>query len=137
VVEAVGYLNGNGSGSASTGKGFFVDAGYRFGFVAPYASFSYFQADDCSALTLTTTQTNACNAAVDAGNSRNWKAGLNFFFNKNLNHLNLEFQVNHCVSAYGPQSITAGNAGYVPRGINTNFRTPSQKSFLAHWNVIF
>jgi hypothetical protein len=137
VVEAVGYLNGNGSGSASTGKGFFVDAGYRFGFVAPYASFSYFQTDDCSGLSLTTTQTTACNAAVDAGNSRNWKAGLNFFFNKNLNHLNLEFQVNHGVSAYGPQSITAGNAGYVPRGINTNFRTPSQKSFLAHWNVIF
>src|SRR3954463_8716680 len=47
VVEAVGYLNANGSGNGDTGKGFFVDAGYRFGFVAPYASFSYFQANDC------------------------------------------------------------------------------------------
>src|SRR6266446_4600934 len=48
VVEATGYLNGNGTGNANTGKGFFVDVGYRFDLVAPYASFSYFQADDCS-----------------------------------------------------------------------------------------
>ena len=137
VVEAVGYLNGNGSGSPNTGKGFFVDAGYRFGFVAPYASISYFAANDCSGLTLTTAQTTACNAAVDTGNSRNFKAGLNFFFNKNLNHLNLEFQVNHGISGYGPQSITVANAGYAPRGITTSLRTASQKSFLAHWNVLF
>src|SRR5437899_9412181 len=51
VVEATGYLNGNGSGATTTGgagmtgKGFFVDAGYRFEFVAPYASFSYFPTD--------------------------------------------------------------------------------------------
>jgi hypothetical protein len=47
VVEAVGYLNGNGTGNANTGKGFFADVGYRFGFVAPYVAYSYFQADDC------------------------------------------------------------------------------------------
>ena len=68
VVEAVGYLNGNGSGSASTGKGFFVDAGYRFGFVAPYLSFSYFQADDCSGTDSSPPRRpTACNNAVDAG----------------------------------------------------------------------
>jgi hypothetical protein len=138
VVEATGYLNGNGSGNANTGTGFFVDAGYRFGFVAPYASFSYFQSTtDCSAMTLTTAQRNTCNASVDTANSRNWKAGLNFFFNKNLNHLNLEFQVNHGLSGYGPQSITAANAGYAPAGITTSLRTPAQKSFLAHWAVLF
>jgi hypothetical protein len=137
VVEAVGYLNGNGSGSASTGKGFFADVGYRFGFIAPYASFSYFQTNDCSSLNLTTAQTTACNTSVQSGDSRNWKAGLNFFFNKNLNHLNLEFQVNHGVSSYGPQSITVANAGYAPANITTNLRTSAQKSFLAHWNVIF
>ena len=137
VVEATGYLNGNGSGSSSTGKGFFVDAGYRFMFVAPYASFSYFATDDCSDLTLTAAQRTTCNNAVDVGNSRNFKAGLNFFFNKNLNHLNLEFQSNHGVSAFGPQSITAANAGYAPTGINNSLRTSAQKSFLAHWNVLF
>jgi len=137
VIEATGYLNGNGSGSSSTGKGFFVDAGYRFEFVAPYASFSYFDTDDCSGLTLTAGQRTTCNNAVDVGNSRNFKAGLNFFFNKNLNHLNLEFQSNHGVSSFGAQSITATNAGYVPRGITNSLRVSAQKSFLAHWNVLF
>lgn len=137
VVEAEGYLNGYGSGNPNTGKGLLVMAGYRFGFVAPYAAFNYFDATDCSGLLLTTAQTNTCNASVTSANSRNWKAGLNFFFNKNLNHLNLEFQVNHGQSAFGPQSITVANAGYAPAGITTNLRTPAQKSFLAHWNVIF
>jgi hypothetical protein len=146
VVEATGYLNGNGSGNANTGTGFFVDAGYRFGFVAPYASFSYFQSTtDCVGMNLTTAQRNTCNLSVQTANSRNWKAGLNFFFNKNLNHLNLEFQVNHGQSAYGPQSITAGTAGYAPPlpgggtagAQNTNLRVQAQKSFLAHWALLF
>ena len=145
VVEGAGYLNGYGSGNRNTGKGFFADAGYRFGFVAPYVSFSYFQSDDCSGIPLTTAQTTTCNTNVQLGNSRNWKAGLNFFFNKNLNHLNLEFQVNHGVSGYGPQTITAATAGYTPLlagggptgAQNTNLRVAAQKSFLAHWNVIF
>ena len=137
VVEATGYLNGNGFANGDTGKGFFVDAGYRFGFVAPYVSFSYFEPDDCTGNPLTAAQTTTCNNAIDLRHSRNWKFGLNFFFNKNLNHLNLEFQTNHGVSAFGPQAITAANAGYVPRGITTNLRVPSQKSFLAHWNVLF
>jgi hypothetical protein len=137
VVEAVGYLNSNGTGNANTGTGFFADVGYRFGFVAPYASYSYFQAGDCNDLLLSNANTTACNTQVASANSRNFKAGLNFFFNKNLNHLNLEFQLNHGLSGYGPQSITAANAGYVPAGITTNLRTPTQKSFLAHWNVLF
>jgi hypothetical protein len=140
VVEATGYLNGNGNGNPDTGKGFFVDVGYRFMFVAPYAAFSYFQADDCDTGGMTAAQVVTCTNAIKGGtsrNSRNWKAGLNFFFNKNLNHLNLEFQVNHGLSAFGPQAITAANAGYVPAGINTSLGTSAQKSFLAHWNVLF
>jgi len=138
VVEGAGYLNGYGSGNRNTGKGFFADAGYRFGFVAPYVSFSYFQTDEsCDDMNLTTTQLATCRTNIQLGNSRNMKAGLNFFINKNLNHLNLEFQVNHGVSAYGPQSISVANAGYAPVGITTNLRTSAQKSFLAHWNVIF
>jgi len=149
VVEATGYLNGNGSGNSGTGKGFFVDAGYRLGFVAPYASYSYFQTDGCDGLAgnLTTAQTTACLNSVDQGNSRNFKVGLNFFINKNLNHLNLEMQFNHGVSAFGPQAITAANAGYAPQLKNNGFpvaaaqnvslRVPTQMSFLAHWNVLF
>ncbi len=143
VVDATGYLNGNGTGNPNTGKGFFVDVGYRFMFVAPYASFSYFQADDCDSGSMSAANFTACTANIknppNSVNSRNWKAGLNFFFNKNLNHLNLEFQVNHGQSAFGPQSFTtaATNAGYVPQGITTTLRTSAQKSFLAHWNVLF
>jgi hypothetical protein len=137
VLEATGYLNKNGSGSANTGIGFFADVGYRFTFVAPYVSYSYFNSDDCSDLTLSPAQTTTCNNTIHGADSRNFKAGLNFFFNKNLNHLNLEFQVNHGMSAFGPQSITAANAGYVPAGINNTLRISSQKSFLAHWNVLF
>ncbi len=140
VVQAIGYLSGNGTGNSGSGKGFFVDAGYRFMFVAPYASFSYFEANDCDAAGYTAAQLAACTLAVTgpaSANSRNWKAGLNFFFNKNLNHLNLEFQVNHGFSAFGPQAITVANAGYIPAGITTSLRTSAQKSFLAHWNVLF
>jgi hypothetical protein len=137
VLEATGYLNRNGSGSANTGIGFFADVGYRFTFVAPYVSYSYFNSSDCSDLTLSAAQTTTCNNTIHTADSRNFKAGLNFFFNKNLNHLNLEFQVNHGMSAFGPQSITAANAGYVPAGINNTLRISSQKSFLAHWNVLF
>jgi len=147
VLEATGYLNKNGSGSANTGIGFFADVGYRFTFVAPYVSYSYFNSDDCSDLTLSPAQTTTCNNTIHGADSRNFKAGLNFFFNKNLNHLNLEFQVNHGMSAFGPQSITVANAGYFPpvhvngvpvtaAGI-TNLRVPSQKSLLLHWNVLF
>jgi hypothetical protein len=137
VLEATGYLNRNGSGSANTGIGFFADLGYRFTFVAPYVSYSYFNSSDCSDLTLSAAQTTTCNNTIHTADSRNFKAGLNFFFNKNLNHLNLEFQVNHGLSAFGPQSITAANAGYVPAGINNTLRISAQKSFLAHWNVLF
>ncbi|MGZ6123341.1 MAG: hypothetical protein ACXWLR_00170 [Myxococcales bacterium] len=147
VVEATGYIDGNGSGSNNTGKGFSAAAGYRMGTIAPYVAIDYFRTDDCSALTLTTAQTTACNASVDLGNSRNLKAGLNFFFNKNLNHLNLELQFNHGVSAYGPQNITVANAGYaptlkangsaVPSAQNTSLKVPTQMSFLAHWNLLF
>jgi hypothetical protein len=137
VAQTVGYLGGMGTGSANSGKGFFVDAAYRFGFVAPYASFSYFEPDDCTDPALSTGQASTCNTAIALASSRNWKAGLNFFFNKNLNHLNLEFQVNHGRSGFGPQAITQAAAGYAPAGITTSLRTPAQKSFLAHWNFIF
>jgi len=140
VLEATGYLSKNGSGLATTGAGFFADVGYRFTFVAPYVSYSYFNADDCDASSLSPAQLTTCQTSTSGphnADSRNFKAGLNFFFNKNLNHLNLEFQLNHGLSSYGPQAITAANAGYAPAGINNSLRISAQKSFLAHWNVLF
>lgn len=151
VLEATGTLNGNGSGSANTGTGLEVNAGYRFGPIAPYASYDYFQSSDCSGLTLDPgAQTNTCLNTIDTANSRNFRAGVAFFFNKNFNHLNFEFAANHGQSAYGPGTITPAAAGYAPlaldpfvaggttrRVFNASLRNPTFKSVLVHWNVIF
>ena len=86
-----------------------------------------------------------------SADSRNFKAGLNFFFNKNLNHLNIEVQVNHGTSAYGPQAIAAGNAAYTPLPLDPavaggprrplsallSLSQPTFKSLLVHWNYVF
>jgi iron/manganese superoxide dismutase-like protein len=113
-----GYLNGNGTGSPNTGAGFAATAGYRFGFIAPYVAYDFFESFGCSAGGGTATQLAACEAQVDSANSRNLKAGLNLFFNKNSNHVNIELGINHGLSAYGPSSITAPTAGYVPTSLD-------------------
>jgi hypothetical protein len=155
VAEGTAYINGNGSGSSNTGLGLSGNLAYRFGFIAPYVAYDYFKASDCDASSLSAAQFSICVGSpgkigtVGAADSRNLKAGLNFFFNKNLNHLNIEFQVNHGQSAFGPQSINAANAGYVPlsldplvangprRAINTLLTSPAYKSLFVHWNFLF
>ncbi len=142
VVEVTGYRSvnsGSSSGSANTGKGFDADVGYRWGPFAPYVSYSYFQADDCDSA-LVGTDATTCAAAIETANSRNIKAGLNFFFNKNLNHLNVEFQAIHGQSAYGPGTITVATAisgVYRSWAYNNNLRNPAFWSVLLHWNVLF
>ena len=155
VVEGTAYLNGNGSGSANTGLGLSGNLGYRFGFVAPYIAYDYFSASSCDISSLSAAQILTCGgkpgtaALVGSADSRNFKAGLNFFFNKNLNHLNVEFAVNHGQSAYGPQSITNGNAAYVPlslepaapngprRAINNLLSSQAFRTLLVHYNFLF
>jgi hypothetical protein len=149
VAEATLYLNGNGTGSANTGTGVSGAIGYRFRFIAPYVAYDYFQSTACDAGSLTPAQLTICNSTVDTADSRNFKAGLNFFFNKNQNHVNIEYGINHGLSAYGPSSITAAGAGYVPtslapatpggprRAFNNSLANPSFKSLLVHWNVFY
>jgi hypothetical protein len=149
AAQTTVYLNGNGTGSANTGTGVSAAVGYRFRFVAPYVAYDYFQSTACDAGSLTPAQLTICNNTVDTADSRNFKAGLNFFFNKNLNHVNVEYGINHGLSAYGPSSITAAGAGYVPtsldpvtpggsrRTFNNSLANPSFKSLLVHWNVLF
>ena len=132
-----------------TGTGLAASVGYRFGFVAPYVAYDYFQSTSCDAGSLTSGQLVTCNATVDTAGSRNLKAGVNFFFNKNQNHLNVEFGVNHGLSAYGPSSVTAAAAGYLPssldpltatgprRQFSNALANPAFKSLLVHWNVLF
>ncbi|MFL5309135.1 MAG: hypothetical protein ACJ79H_01645 [Myxococcales bacterium] len=149
VSEVTLYLNGNGTGSANTGVGVSASLGYRFGFIAPYVAYDYFQSSACDAGSLSAAQLTTCNATVETADSRNFKAGVNVFFSKNLNHLNVELSDNHGQSAYGPSSITAATAGYVPasvdplgatgprRAFTNTLANPAFKSLLVHWNVLF
>lgn len=149
VTEVTLYLNGNGTGSANTGTGLSASVGYRFGFFAPYVAYDYFQSSSCDAGGLSPGQLATCAATADAADSRNFKAGVNFFFDKNLNHLNVELGANHGQSAYGPSSITAATAGYVPtsldpltatgprRPFTSSLANPAFKSLLVHWNMLF
>lgn len=153
VGEGTLYVNSNGSNTASTGIGISGNLGYRFGNIAPYVAYDYFAASDCDAGSLSAAQLITCQAqgagAPHSADSRNFKAGINYFVNKNLNHVNLEFQENHGQSGFGPGSITAANAGYVPlaldpavaggprRAFSANLRNPAFWSILVHWNVLF
>jgi hypothetical protein len=147
VVEATGYLNGNGTGSPNNGAGFAAAAGYRFGFIAPYAAYDFFESSGCSGGGGTASEFAACEANVNTANSRNFKAGLNLFFDKSNNHVNIEFGINHGLSIYGPSSITAPTAGYVPasldpltpggprRAFTNSLANPNFKSLVVQWTI--
>lgn len=135
VAEVLGYLSSVGSGSRDTGKGFLASVGYRFGFIKPYFQYSQFDADDCD----TTLPAAQCGAHL--ADTREIRAGLDFFINKNLNHINFEFGVNHGQSSYGAQSVTpipitmaTTSAGTT---LDTSLRKAATKSFLVHWNINF
>lgn len=134
-----GYLYGNGSGSRDTGVGASIDLGYRYRFVRPYVAFEYFASADCPTDGSATTV--QC-AAAHTGDSRNFRAGLDFYANKNLNHLQLEFSLNRGQSSWGEQSVAAANAGYVPKipvgePAATSLARTASKSLLLHWHVSF
>jgi len=157
VGEATYYNNSNGTNTANTGMGLSANLGYRFGNVALYGAYDYFSASDCddSNKGLPTTALAAtCRAGTAGGtphsaDTREAKVGINYFFNKNLNHVMLEFAENHGQSTYGAGSITAGNAGYAPlvfdpatatgprRAFNGNLRNQALWSLLLHWNLFF
>jgi hypothetical protein len=155
VLEATWYKSSNGSNTANTGTGGHVMIGYRYGPIAVYGAGIYFTASDCDASNnqLTTAQLATCQlqgaGTPHAADTRELRAGLNWFWNKNLNHINFEFQENHGQSTYGPGAITNANAGYAPlaldplvangarRPFNANLRYPSFWSLLVHWNVLF
>ena len=157
VAEGTAYLNSNGSASGNTGLGLSGAVGYRFGSIAPYVAYDYFTSKDCDQGSLSAAQITTCVGKAGtlgtnhSADSRNFKAGINFFFNKNLNHMNLEFGVNHGTSAYGPQSINNGNAAYTPLALDpatpngprrtlanlSSLAQPAFKTLLLHWNFLF
>ena len=139
VVTLAGYLYGNGAGSKDTGQGMTADLRFRHQWISPYVSYEYFNANDCST-DLSASALKSCKGTGGAhtADSRNFRAGLDFFFNKNLNHLALEFSLNRGQSAWGAQSVAspAPAAGTGNPPLASLGRSPS-KSLLAHWNVNF
>jgi hypothetical protein len=141
VLEATGYLNNNGTGSADSGLGYFVDLGYRNGIYGIYASYDGFSAKSCP--DTTTLAAAACKSGTL--DSNNFRFGLNFFFAKNTNHLNLEFSLNNGQSAYGAQSVNYATSGTAqpPSHATSNPNSTvagdntTTKSILLHWNTIF
>ena len=129
VVDATLYLNRNGSGSPNSGTGFAGTVGYRYGFIAPYVAYDYFQSSGCDATSVTSAAFAVCNANVESANSRIFKAGVNLFFNQSANHLNIEFGDNHGLSAFGPSSITTATAGYVPASLDPLFPGGPRRAF--------
>jgi hypothetical protein len=153
IFMATGYRSAMGTGSRDTGYGWAADVGYRWKWLRPYASLEWFTSDDCptDATQLSGAALTAClgSAGAHAADSRNFRAGVDFYLNKALNHFMVEFSVNHGQSSWGPQSITAATAGYVPlsldplttggprRQINTLLSSPAQRSLLVQWAAVF
>jgi hypothetical protein len=152
VAQFNGYRHSMGTGSKDTGWGWSADLGYRFKWVRPYGTVEWFTSDNCPTdpAILSGAAFSACNnkaAGAHSADSRNFRAGLDFYFNKTLNHLMIEFSSNHGQSGWGPQSITAATAGYVPvsntnpngthQPIDTVLSSPSYKSVLMQWAVVF
>jgi hypothetical protein len=151
IVYFTGYRYNNGSGSKDTGIAWSADLAFRYKWIKPYVSYEQFTSDDCPAELIGPAAT-ACyvpSSGAHSADSRNFRGGVDLYFNKAQNHLNIEFSVNHGQSAFGPQAITSGTAGYVPlslepattggprRAIDTTLASPAFKSILLNWYVTF
>ena len=141
AITLGGYLYGNGTGSRDTGKGLTGDVGYRIGWFHPYVSYEYFNADDCTqGVDVTAANPNQCGQAHTA-DSRNFRAGVKFHFNKALNHLDIEFGLNRGQSQVGPTAVSATTAGYAPLpGTGQPFTSlgrSAEKTLTMQWTAIF
>ncbi|HTO98013.1 MAG TPA: hypothetical protein VMK66_13280 [Myxococcales bacterium] len=143
LIALVGaFLYGNGTGSRDTGTGFSGDLSFRAGWIRPYIGYEWYTSADCPTDGSATPAQCAGANGVHTGDSRNTRMGLDFYINKNQNHVMLEFALNRGQSTWGPQAITAANAGYVPyipagqQSAQSLGRT-AQKSLLLHWSAYF
>jgi hypothetical protein len=137
-----GYLYGNGTGSRDTGKGFSADVGFRYTFVRPYLSYEWFTSDDCVPIAGEITGPQCVQAHT--GDSRNVRAGLDFYINKAQNHVMLEFALNRGQSGFGQQGVaaavaTSGYTPFIPAGQQpvTSLGRTATKSLTLHWSVYF
>ena len=129
TLQLTGYRSNTGQASSNTGFGGFVDVGWRFGKIKPYFSFEFFSADSCPTglEALCIGKTGAVSLTNGIADSRLVKFGVNYFVDRNRNHLNAEFAIN--------RGQASGDA--VPAAQSTNIGMQGTKSFLLHWNHIF
>ena len=141
VIQLNAIRSINGTGSANTGWGAFADIGFRQGNFEPYATFEGFMGDTCD----TTQYSVAVCRNAQSAESRITKFGVNYFIDRNKNHVNFEFAVNHGVSAVTAGSALAGidSTGTVKPGNalaisqQGRLQAPALKTFLIHWNLQF
>jgi len=101
IFQATGYRNDYGLGSRDTGFGGFADLGYRYGAFEPYVSYEFFSGDVCPADAPADT---VC-SQTGLADSRMFRAGIDWFINKNLNHLKVEYAVGRSQVALNQTSL--------------------------------
>ena len=120
TFQAIGYRSNNGRGSRNTGYGGFADLGVRFGNIKPYVSYEAFFGDGCPDDLATTVCT-----TFQQAETRAFKAGINYFIDRNRNHIYVEYSHNNGQVSIAPPSQVVANV------------TKSQNTVLVHWNLIF
>ncbi|MDC0713142.1 hypothetical protein POL68_32070 [Stigmatella sp. ncwal1] len=110
IVHATGYRNSFGAGAPDTGWGYFADIGYRYKFAMLYVSDEGFSGDACPEGLA------APECTARTADSNIVRAGLDFFINKNVNHVKLEYS--------NGRSLLASNAARL-------------NSLLVQWNTVF
>lgn len=100
VFQTTGYRNDYGLGSKDTGWGWFADLGYRIRAFEPYVSYELFSGDACPTDAPAGT---VCSQAQTA-DTRMFRIGLDYFINKNLNHVKAEFAIGRSLLALSKPS---------------------------------
>ncbi len=138
TFEATAHRSNNGRASSDTGWGGWADLGVRVGNWKPYVSYEFFTADACpdgyDAFCTGTFGGGSAGRAVYKGadgtsigtnDSRIVKVGLNYFIDRNRNHINAEFALNR------------GQSSIAPPSQSSNIGLTATKTFLLHYNFIF
>jgi len=124
TAQAIGYRSTQGKGSRNTGFGGFIDAGVRIGNIKPYASYEAFVGDSCPDDAVASACTGPT-ANFQQADTRATKVGVNYFIDRNRNHIYVEYSNNHGQVAVAPVSQFVRDV------------TKSQNTVLIHWNLIF
>jgi hypothetical protein len=89
VFQASGFRYDDGTAAATTGLGFFSEAGYRIGWIEPIAAIEHFDAD----------------AAMNAGDFNGYHLGASAFIDKHKTNVKLDLAITQTA---GGKNVGAG-----------------------------